>query len=121
MFAGVQGFRLLSVLIAPVLPQLAARVARELSDLIGRSCGATPMCSCANQPIQHLMTRVDPKQLDALFESDKEAAPTATTTARRTSAPPERPMPPRCGGHGLEAIDIDRRVPARRPAGCQGC
>jgi methionyl-tRNA synthetase len=85
----LQGFRLLSVLIAPVLPQLAARVARELFGL-DRSFlwSDADVLPARINPYQHLMTRVDPKQLDALFETDKEAAPTATTTARRTSAPP---------------------------------
>ncbi len=69
------GFKLLSVLIAPVLPGLAARVARELFGLdrpfAWNDAGVLP---ARINPYQHLMTRVDPKQLDALFETDKDAA-----------------------------------------------
>ncbi|HXA35794.1 MAG TPA: methionine--tRNA ligase [Steroidobacteraceae bacterium] len=81
----LQGFRLLSVLIAPVLPQLAARVARELFGLdrpfVWSDADALP---ARINPYQHLMTRVDPKQLDALFETDKEPSAAATI-----SAPPQ--------------------------------
>jgi methionyl-tRNA synthetase len=90
----LQGFRLLSVLIAPVLPDLAKRVARELFGLDRpfewNDAGLLP--SRIN-PYQHLMTRVDPKQLDALFETDSEPAPAAAQalaagTPRKPSTPP---------------------------------
>jgi methionyl-tRNA synthetase len=70
------GFKLLSVLLAPVMPQLAERVAKELFGLerAFRWSDAQVLPERIN-PYQHLMTRVDPKQLDALFESD--AAPAA--------------------------------------------
>jgi methionyl-tRNA synthetase len=82
------GFRLLSVLIAPVLPGLAERVARELFALdrpfAWSDAGVLP---ARINPYQHLMTRVDPKQLDALFEMDKGTAPAAAaaTAAARTA------------------------------------
>jgi methionyl-tRNA synthetase len=69
------GFQLLSVLLAPVLPALTRRVARELfrldrdftwSDALTLPTGITTY--------QHLMQRVDPKQLDALFEPPAPAA-----------------------------------------------
>ena len=76
----LQGFRLLSVLIAPVLPQIAERVARELFGLdrtfVWSDAGELPV---RINPYQHLLTRVDPKQLDALFEIDRGSAPAAPT------------------------------------------
>ena len=70
------GFKLLSVLLAPVMPQIAERVAKELFGLdrafIWTDAAVLPE---RINPYQHLMTRVDAKQLDALFESD--AAPAA--------------------------------------------
>jgi methionyl-tRNA synthetase len=70
------GFKLLSVLLAPVMPQVAERVAKELFGLerAFRWSDALVLPERIN-PYQHLMTRVDAKQLDALFESD--AAPAA--------------------------------------------
>ena len=70
------GFKLLSVLLAPVMPQVAERVAKELFglDRAFRWSDAQVLPERIN-PYQHLMTRVDAKQLDALFESD--AAPAA--------------------------------------------
>src|SRR5262249_20016409 len=83
------GFKVLSVLLAPVLPQLAERVARQLFGLerAFRWSDATVLPERIN-PYQHLMTRVDPKQLDALFES---AAP---STAQPAAAPPAHPPAP---------------------------
>jgi methionyl-tRNA synthetase len=65
------GFRTLSVLLAPMLPATAARVARELfgmeRDFVWAD--ATNLPQHVN-PYQHLMQRIDPKQLDRLFETE---------------------------------------------------
>ena len=94
----LHGFKLLSVLLAPVLPELAERVAKELfgfdRTFLWSDAESLPI---KIRPYQHLMTRVDPKQLDALFEIEKEpvkvtastphpASPT-TEAARPTAAP----------------------------------
>jgi methionyl-tRNA synthetase len=89
----LQGFRLLSVLIAPVLPDLAERVARELFGLDRPFAWVdADVLPARINPFRHLMTRVDPKQLDALFETDNDPAPaaapvTAVGTARTASPP----------------------------------
>ena len=76
------GFQRLSVLLAPVLPALARRVARELfgleRDFVWSDAEAAPTRIA---PYRHLMQRVDPKQLDALFEAAPEAAAAATPIA----------------------------------------
>ncbi|HEY7996237.1 MAG TPA: methionine--tRNA ligase subunit beta, partial [Steroidobacteraceae bacterium] len=72
------GFKVLSVLLAPVLPELARRVARELfsldADFTWQDAQVLPE---SVNPYKHLMTRVDAKQLDALF--DTPAAPAAAS------------------------------------------
>jgi methionyl-tRNA synthetase len=84
----LQGFKLLSVLIAPVLPGLAERVARELFGLDRPFAWSdADLLPARINPYQHLMTRVDPKQLDALFETDKEAAPAAASSAAAARSP----------------------------------
>jgi len=64
----MQGFKLLSVVLAPVLPNVASRVARELFGL-GRDFVWSDAWEPASRvnPYKHLMTRIDPKQIDALL------------------------------------------------------
>jgi methionyl-tRNA synthetase len=87
----LQGFRLLTVLIAPVLPEVAERVARELfgMDRAFRWADADALPERVNS-YQHLMTRVDPKQLDALFDNGsagvKSAAASTASAAAAVSA-----------------------------------
>ena len=69
----LQGFHTLSVLLSPLLPQLTSRVAREFfgmdRDFNWNDLGQ-PAASI--QPYQHLMTRVDPQQVEALVASNKQ-------------------------------------------------
>jgi methionyl-tRNA synthetase len=89
----LHGFKLLSVLLAPVLPQVAAQVAQQLFglDRIFRWSDAAVLPERVN-PYQHLMTRVEPRQLEALFEpegtaaSPGGAASAAVTTPAATAA-----------------------------------
>ncbi len=79
----LQGFRLLSVLLAPVLPALAGRVARELfglqRDFLWSDADTLPQ---SVNRYQHLMTRVDPRQLDALFDTAKENSVNTSDSAK---------------------------------------
>ncbi|HTV97911.1 MAG TPA: methionine--tRNA ligase [Steroidobacteraceae bacterium] len=88
------GFKLLSVLLAPVLPQLALRVAGETFGLerpfAWSDAGVLP---ARIEPYRHLMTRVDPKQLDALFETDPGAAAAQPPPAGASKAPSPAPSP----------------------------
>jgi len=97
----------LSILLAPVLPALARRVAREL---FGREREFTwhdiDDVPTRIAPYQHLMQRVDPKQLDALFEAPAETplAPAASATVP-TADPIALPLP---GGEAIAPmITID--------------
>jgi len=70
------GFKALSVMLAPVLPELSRRVARELfgntADFIWADAGKLPQSVA---PFKHLMQRVEPKMLDDLFEPPADATP----------------------------------------------
>lgn len=72
----IEAFRVLTVYLKPVLPALAAQVEAFLKvgpldwHDASRALGAH-----AIGPYQHLMQRVDPKQVDALLEAPKPAAP----------------------------------------------
>ncbi len=107
------GFKLLSVLLAPVLPQLAERVARELFGLERAFMwsDATVLPERIN-PYQHLMTRVDPKQLDALFESDA-AAPAAGSAAVVTAPGAVAVDAGSSGGAATLSLDEFKRIDLR--------
>ena len=116
----LQGFKLLSVLLAPVLPQVAARVAQQLFGLDRpfRWSDAAVLPERVN-PYQHLMTRVEPRQLDALFEADAAPAPAAAASrgpAPTIAAPGSGPAAAAPGGSEAPAalsIDEFRRVDLR--------
>jgi methionyl-tRNA synthetase len=81
------GFKALSVMLAPVLPALADRVARELfgqpSAFVWQDAGMLPTRIA---PFKHLMQRVDPAMLDALVETP--AAPEAASKEADAAAAP---------------------------------
>ncbi|MGP8035449.1 MAG: methionine--tRNA ligase [Steroidobacteraceae bacterium] len=104
----LHGFKLLSVLLAPVLPALASRVARELFNL-GRDFTWSDAAVLPERinAYQHLMTRVEAQQLDALFDAAPAAAgATATASATTTAAP-------HAGGAAQISIDEFKRVELR--------
>ncbi len=76
----LEGFQLLTVMLAPVLPQVASRVARELfglsRDFVWSDASKAPTRVNA---FRHLMTRVDPKQMDALLDLQPDATLAAAT------------------------------------------
>jgi methionyl-tRNA synthetase len=73
------GFKLLSVLLAPVLPHTTARVARELFGL-DRNFTWDDAVSIPGKinAYQHLMTRIDPKQIEALVADNMQSMAPAT-------------------------------------------
>ena len=80
------GFKVLSVLLTPVLPVVGARVARELFGLDRDFTWAdATVLPTQVKPYQHLMTRVDAKLVDNLFET--EAQDTATKPSAKTGKP----------------------------------
>jgi methionyl-tRNA synthetase len=105
----LHGFKLLSVLLAPVLPEVAARVARQFFglDRTFRWSDAAVLPERIN-PYEHLMTRVEPRQLDALFE------PEGTGVAAAAVAPrPAVPAPGSGAAPATLSIDEFRKVDLR--------
>ena len=82
----LHGFRLLSVLLAPVIPATSARVAREFFGMDRDFTWAdTDVLPTRINPYSHLMTRVDAKQLNALFEVQAEPKQAAASTPHAAS------------------------------------
>ncbi len=82
-------FRLLTIFLKPVLPDLAGAVERFLNvPPLSWSDAQTLLSGHQINPYSHLMTRVDPKQLDALFEAANSGTkPPAPPAAAKPAAP----------------------------------
>src|SRR5580692_3633982 len=78
-----------SILLSPVLPATTVKV-REFLNLSPEQMkwGQDAFFPAGHviNPYSHLMTRVDPKQLDALFDAGKDAAPVAPTATAKVAA-----------------------------------
>jgi methionyl-tRNA synthetase len=83
------GFKALTVMLTPILPVLAQRVARELFGLsrsfVWADAGELPAHIA---PFKHLMQRVEPTMLDALFELPAETAAKDKPKAAAVAAAP---------------------------------
>ncbi len=79
----LEAFRILTIYLKPVLPALAAQVEAQLNiaPLQWSDVGHALPDQHAINPYAHLMTRVEPKMLDALFEPPADAAPAAAAAA----------------------------------------
>jgi len=110
----LQGFRLLTILIAPVLPEVAGRVARELFGMTRTfTWSDADVLPERINSYQHLMTRVDPKQLDVLF--DVENGPKAATDANPARAEAKAANPARAAAKSAPAAA--KAAPAATPVG----
>jgi methionyl-tRNA synthetase len=100
----IEAFRVLTVYLKPVLPKLAASVERFLKveplvfDDAKQRLGAH-----AIGPYEHLMQRVDPKQVEALFALPAGAAAEAAMAA---GEPGGEPLAPEIGIADFAKIDL---------------
>ena len=112
----LQGFRLLTVLLAPVLPEVAGRVAGELFGMARAfTWSDADVLPERINPYQHLMTRVDAKQLDALFDDVKETKAVPDTKPAPEAKPAAAPAAPKDDPSAATTISIDefKRVDLR--------
>jgi methionyl-tRNA synthetase len=80
-------FRLLTLYLKPVLPSLATAVEKFLAiEPLKWSDASTLLLDHKINPYQHLMQRVDPKQLDALFDGVKDKVNGSETKAGAATA-----------------------------------
>ncbi len=105
----LHGFKLLTVLLAPVIPDTARRVARELFGL-ERDFSWEDAASLPQRvlPYRHLMTRVEEKQLDALLDIP---AATQAKDKKPAAAPKASPAPQQPAEISIEEFGkLDLRV-----------
>jgi methionyl-tRNA synthetase len=75
----INAFRLLTIYLKPVLPRLAADVEAFLQiPALSWSDAGSLLLEHEIRPYQHLMTRVEPKLIDALIEANKQSIAPAT-------------------------------------------
>jgi len=98
----IRGFQLLTCWLKPVLPSLAIR-AESFLNCEPLQFNRVPEPLTRIKAYTHLMTRVEEKQLDALFEVSKEATMTASS-----------PQPsPAAAGEGVISIDDFNKLDLR--------
>jgi methionyl-tRNA synthetase len=100
----IDAFFVLTVYLAPILPAMTSRIARELFGLDRElTFEDRKLRPDRIRPFKHLLTRVEEKQLDALFEVSKETTMTAPS-----------PQPsPATAGEGVISIDDFNKVDLR--------
>jgi len=97
--AGLQAFRILSVYLKPILPAVAARVEAflGLGQPLGWDDHAAPLAEGHRiNAYEHLMTRVERRQIDALVEANREslqAAPSPQRHAQHQEKQVNQPAP----------------------------
>ena len=114
-------FRLLTVLLKPILPALAAKVEGflNIAPLIWADSQTLLAAAHGINPYSHLMTRVDPKQIEKLIEANKQSlAPASETTAvdvKKTEKKEKPTVQPQAtsASEGLCTIDDFMKVDLR--------
>jgi methionyl-tRNA synthetase len=84
----LHAFRQLTLFLAPIMPHTAERAAAMLGLSKPLRWAQLREPLTAIEPYEHLLQRVDPKVLDALFDSTKEAAGAAAPKALDAAPPP---------------------------------
>jgi methionyl-tRNA synthetase len=112
-------YRQLALYLSPVLPHLAEQTA----ELFGAGfdswdAAQTPLTGSALQPFKHMLTRVDPRQVQAMVDASKEESPApqaasakaaktaAATPAAAAPAAVAEPLAPICSFEDFSKVDL---------------
>ncbi len=104
----IEGFRLLTLALKPILPALAVK-AEEFLNVQGMTWSdATHPLQAGHciRPYGHLMQRVDPKQLDTLFEPPAVTHPDPTLEREGENGGAIEPFAPEIGIDDFTKIDL---------------
>jgi methionyl-tRNA synthetase len=110
-------YRQLVVYLAPVLPKLARDTGELFNDpIVGWDQSQKPLLGTRLAPFKHLMTRIDPKQVQAMIDESKPEVPAATPGAAANSGAagaPSAPGPasPGTWNDGPEALAAEPLAP----------
>ena len=110
----LQGFQLLTVMLAPVVPKLAAKIARDLFGLDRDYVWSDAWSEAARvRPFQHLMQRIETKQVDALIGAPRDAPAAAKAPAASAAPAPANAKPAATADAATIAIDDFAKVDLR--------
>ena len=112
----IEAFRLLTLYLKPVLPQVATAVEAFLNIApLSWDDVANPLPPGHEiRPYQHLMTRIDPKLIDKLVEANKASlAPAVDTPPPAVAKTPEKPMETPAENAATISIDDFMKVELR--------
>ncbi|MFN7550618.1 MAG: methionine--tRNA ligase [Pseudomonadota bacterium] len=107
----LNAFRALAIYLSPIVPRLAGEALALLRDApAGFGAVERPLLGTAIEPFQHLAKRIDPKQIEALVEANKETLPPAAP-APAAKAAPAKAAPAADGPIGIEDFGkVDLRI-----------
>ena len=105
---GLNLYRQIVVYLTPVLPKLSQMTGELLNDpIVSWSQAQTPLTGTKVNKYQYLMTRVDPKKVDAMIEESKVPE---TPAAPATPAPETKPEPAPAEAAAAPASPFDNFV-----------
>ncbi len=109
----INAFHLLTAQLAPILPKLAVDAAAFL-DVNGYDWSDTKRLLPADhriKPYKHLMSRIDPKQIDALLDAPKDTTPDAPPAAKqKPAALPANDEVPHAAEFALQPVEAPKPV-----------
>jgi len=111
----IAGFKILSVLLAPILPATTRQAAAFLGVDRGFVWSDLDIAPTRIGEYRHLVTRIDPRQIDALLApaADKAAEPAKALASATPAAPGAAKAPAPAGGaHPAAAAAQDPSTPA---------
>jgi methionyl-tRNA synthetase len=101
----IRGFQYLTLWLKPVLPDLARKAERFLQcGELGWNHELPKLTRIRNY--EHLLTRIDSKQITALVEANKETLQVTTPTPPATPAPAQAPAPATISIDDFSKIDL---------------
>jgi len=100
---GLNLFRLIMIYLKPVLPRTAIRAEQFLRDSFSWEARKTPLLNCAIAPFSPLLTRIDPKQINAMVEAAQENLSPTESLPQITNS---EPLMPEISYEHFAAIDL---------------
>jgi methionyl-tRNA synthetase len=99
----IRCFEILTRMLAPILPETAAKVGKQLNVNFSQTLGASEVVQI--NKYEHLMQRVTPEQLDALFEPPAKLMSEPEFSAGKSGSDPN------FSGSGSGSSDADSSIP----------